>query len=266
MNPLFSALRHLTQIENLALGTGPVHRRHPFAKMLVVLGFLLAVASFGKYDAIRLTPMLLPLYWGCTRTRLPGSVIRSTWGITLPFVLMLGIANPLLDPHRFTAWGFSASAGWLSLLTLLLKAVLTVTPVLLLAATTGPDALAQGLRTARIPEAVVQQSTLLYRYLSVLLAEAQRLQSAYALRDPAHRGIRFEAWGPLMGQWLLRSLERAERVHQAMVLRGFEAGKTTPPLVPFTRDDARWTAMGMMLILFLRVVDLPRLFNHLTQF
>ncbi len=44
---------------------------------------------------------------------------------------------------------------------------------------------------------------------------------AYSLRDPFHRGIRPGVWGSLAGNLLLRTYDRAQRLYQAMVQRGF---------------------------------------------
>lgn len=60
-----------------------------------------------------------------------------------------------------------------------------------------------------------------YRYISVLLAETQRVVQAYELRAPGQKGIHFKVWGSLMGQMLLRSMDRAEVIYESMCLRGF---------------------------------------------
>ncbi len=45
--------------------------------------------------------------------------------------------------------------------------------------------------------------------------------TAYKLRAPSQNGINYKAWGTLVGQWLLRSMDKAERVYESMLLRGF---------------------------------------------
>ena len=55
-------------------------------------------------------------------------------------------------------------------------------------------------------------------------------QSADALRlgiGVARKGIQFQAWGSLLGQLLLRSIDRAQLVYESMQLRGF-AGSFPP--------------------------------------
>ena len=62
---------------------------------------------------------------------------------------------------------------------------------------------------------------LTYRYITVLLEEVNRITQAYELRAPHQKGIHFKAWGPLAGQLLLRSMDRANEVYESMLLRGY---------------------------------------------
>lgn len=57
---------------------------------------------------------------------------------------------------------------------------------------------------------------LTYRYLILLLQEGSRMSAAYALRAPYSKGIAFNAWGTLVGQLLLRSIDRAQTVYESM--------------------------------------------------
>jgi cobalt/nickel transport system permease protein len=61
-----------------------------------------------------------------------------------------------------------------------------------------------------------------WRYLSVLLGEASAINTAYMLRSPGSRGIKMKDMGSFLGQLLLRSIDRAERVYAAMKCRGFD--------------------------------------------
>ena len=65
------------------------------------------------------------------------------------------------------------------------------------------------------------QILLTYRYITVLLEEVNRMMQAYALRAPNQKGVHISAWGPLTGQLLLRSVDRANAVYESMMLRGY---------------------------------------------
>lgn len=93
--------------------------------------------------------------------------------------------------------------------------------VLILIATTPMDRLAHQLIRIKIPKIFVMQIMLTYRYLGLLIAEAGSMMTAYHLRSSRQKGIRIEHAGTFMGQLLLRSFDRAEKVYVAMKLRGF---------------------------------------------
>jgi cobalt/nickel transport system permease protein len=62
----------------------------------------------------------------------------------------------------------------------------------------------------------------MYRYLHVLMEEVVRTLRAHSLRSPESEGVRIRTWGSLIGLLLLRTLDRAQRVYQAMLCRGFD--------------------------------------------
>jgi cobalt/nickel transport system permease protein len=67
---------------------------------------------------------------------------------------------------------------------------------------------------------------LTYRYIGVLLNEAYSMSIAYSLRSPNRKGIEMRDMGSFTGQLLLRSIDRAERVYNAMKCRGYAPGYT----------------------------------------
>jgi len=82
--------------------------------------------------------------------------------------------------------------------------------VFLLVATTGMNRLAAALRMLKIPKLFVLQLMLTYRYISVLLEEAERMLRAYMLRSPLQNenGIHIKDWGAFAGQLVLRTFDR----------------------------------------------------------
>lgn len=70
------------------------------------------------------------------------------------------------------------------------------------------------------------QVLLTYRYVTVLLEEANRMTQAYSLRAPNQKGVHFKVWGTLAGQLLLRSMDRANEVYESMTLRGYQENFT----------------------------------------
>ena len=62
---------------------------------------------------------------------------------------------------------------------------------------------------------------LVYRYIIVLLKETERMTDAYMLRSPGQKGLHYKVWGTMVGQLLLRSMDRAQIVYDSMRLRGY---------------------------------------------
>lgn len=113
--------------------------------------------------------------------------------------------------------------------TIALKSWVSVQAALLLAFTTPFHDLVDGLRQLRLPTIMVAIISFMYRYLSVLSAEATRMRRARTSRsaDPGGTGGGSMVWrarvtGSMVGSLFLRSYERSERIYAAMQARGFE--------------------------------------------
>jgi len=72
-----------------------------------------------------------------------------------------------------------------------------------------------------IPDIFVTQVLLTYRYITLLLDQANTIIQAYSLRAPNQKGIKFKVWGSLVGQLLFRSIDRSSELYDSMILRGY---------------------------------------------
>lgn len=238
-------------------------RRHPTVKLLVTLGYLIILTSFDRAAISQILPLLLfPVLLFALADMRPWPILRRVL-MVMPFLIGVGLFSPLLDRQPYMIGGLIIAHGWLNLISILLKGVLTVSAVLLLISTVGMDQLAVSLRQMHVPRLFVTTLLLIYRYLTVLGAESTRIQRAYALRAPSHSGVRFHVWGSLAGHLLLRSFDRAERVHQAMLLRGFSGEFHTgaPPRLVW-QDITYLVGWGAFFALA-RSFDLPGLLGSL---
>ncbi len=114
-----------------------------------------------------------------------------------------------------------------------------------------------GLAAARlgVPEQLVHLFLMMVRYVALLRAETGRLRDAMRARAFVPR-TSLHTWrslGQMCGMVLVRALERAERVHEAMRCRGFD-GRFPAPLVRFSfapADGAFGLALALVLAAFL---------------
>ena len=80
----------------------------------------------------------------------------------------------------------------------------------------------RGLEILRLPSMLVQIATFMLRYLNVVTDEMERMRVARASRGFDAKGLRH--WRVLAnsaGALFIRSYERGERVHLAMLSRGY---------------------------------------------
>ncbi|TCK31433.1 cobalt/nickel transport system permease protein [Ancylobacter aquaticus] len=87
-----------------------------------------------------------------------------------------------------------------------------------------PARLGTALRGLYVPEAIVRLFVLTARYLGLIRDEARRLQEAMRMRGfrPGTNRHSWRSYGHLIGMLLVRALERAQRVEEAMLCRGYE--------------------------------------------
>ena len=206
---------------------------HPLGKLLLSILYIFTVVSFDKYALVPLIVMSVYPLFGFIIGELSFKEGLYRMRLILPLVLFVGIFNPFLDREVLFYIGSSTAAnaavsagipitgGIISLLTVMLKGVYSVLSVYILIATTSIDDICYALRVLHLPKVLVIVIMLIYRYFGVMAVEADRIMTAYKLRAPSQNGIHYKAWGTLVGQWLLRSMDKAENVYESMLLRGF---------------------------------------------
>lgn len=250
-----AALAELGALDRLAAGDSVVHRLDPRGKLLLTIAYIILVLSFPPTQVGPLLPFaVLPLALAAgAGVPLRYIVTRVLW--VLPYVLFMGASNIWFDrmPVARVA-GFIISGGMLSCASLLLRVALTVAAATVLLATTGINPLARALAGLGLPRVFVAQLVLLYRYLFVLMEQVAKLRGAFALRS-AGRAPTLRLAGSLLAQLLLRSIDRAARIHYAMRCRGFAGTIRLARTLAWTRRDTAVTGAGFFILGALRVTD-----------
>ena len=230
MPDLSARVHELRALENLAAGSTVIHRLHPLTKIISSFVFIVLVASFGRYDFVRLAPYLFYPFMMMAFAELPYKLLLTRIMIAFPFCLFAGISNIIFD--RATAFSIGSviiSFGTLSLATIMIKMYLCVMAALLLIATTPFTVLTAQLRRLHVPMIFVMVFEMTFRYISVLLEEVYSMMTAYKLRSGSKKAIKIQHMGSFAGQLLLRGFDRAERIHAAMRCRGYSL-KYFPPV------------------------------------
>jgi cobalt/nickel transport system permease protein len=176
---------------------------------------------FGMLILLSITAQLGPFY-----------TVRRAF-VALPFILA-ALPIPFLTPGpvQWVVPGLGwivTSTGLIRFLTILVRTWIAVQAGILLSATTEVSDLLWGLKALRAPRLIVSIVGFMVRYLFILFDEALRMLRARASRSPKMPGVKRPGlvWqgrmvGMMVGSLFLRSLDRSERVHAAMVSRGYD--------------------------------------------
>lgn len=215
------------RLDQLARADTAIHRLDPRAKVLVTLAFVLTVASFEPYAVAALLPLFLFPIVLAAQGDLPSGVVVRNVALAMPFALAVGLFNPVFDREIVVQLGsLSLGAGWLSCLSIVLRAALTLSAALVLLGVTGLAGVCSALEGLGVPRVLVMQLHFLHRYLFVLLDDTARSARALSLRA-CGRPVGWRTVASLIGVALLRTWQRAEQVHGAMRARGYD-GRCRP--------------------------------------
>ncbi|KDQ67789.1 MULTISPECIES: cobalt ECF transporter T component CbiQ [Streptomyces] len=234
-------------------GHSPVHRLPPHCKLVAVLGFVVVVVSTPREAlwAFALYAVLLAAV--AAVARVPAGFLLKRLVIEVPFVAF-ALLMPFVVPGEQTELlGLTVSVpGLWGAWNVLAKGTLGVAASVLLASTTELRSLLLGLQRLRLPPLLVQIASFMLRYGDVITDELRRMSIARRSRGFEARGVRH--WGVLAktaGALFIRSYERGERVHLAMVSRGYTG--TMPVIDEVTASRAQWAYACALPVLALGV-------------
>jgi len=255
MATLESTFFNLGYLETLAQRQSVIHKLDPRAKLITTLIFILTVMSFGRYDLSGVIPFLLYPISIIVIGNLPFTYLAKRMVIVLPFIICIGILNPFFDQAVALKIGpLTISGGWISFFSIVIRAVLTVFAALTLIATTGFYQICIALQRIGVPSLFAAQLLFVYRYLFVLIDEAARMVRARSLRSFSRKGEGLKSWGSLIGNLVLKTFDRAQRIHVAMASRGFDGKIKLARHYRFQAKDVifslGWTGIFVIMRLF----------------
>lgn len=178
----------------------------PQAQILTSLFFAAVVASFGRGEIFAYLPFFIyPVtLFAAGGIFSSAPQIAKKLLIALPIVVTIGIFG-----------------SWTNFASLVLRFILTVSAILVMVEIVGFGGFCSALSRIGVPRVMITQLLLMHRYSFLLSDEVRRLRCAYGLRAPLAKGIALKDFGSMSGNLLLRTFDRAEAVHQAMLCRGF---------------------------------------------
>ncbi|MGY3680483.1 cobalt ECF transporter T component CbiQ [Streptomyces sp. TE33382] len=232
-------------------GHSPVHGLPPHCKLVAVLCFVVVVVTTPREAmwAFALYAALLGAV--AAAARIPAGLLLKRLVIEVPFVAF-ALLMPFVVPGEQThVLGLSVSVpGLWGAWNVLAKGTLGVAASVILASTTELRSLLLGLQRLRMPPLLVQIASFMIRYGDVITDEMRRMSIARRSRGFEARGVRH--WSVLAtsaGALFIRSYERGERVHLAMVSRGYTG--TMPVIDEVTATRTQWAHASALPVLAL---------------
>ncbi|WP_027181927.1 cobalt ECF transporter T component CbiQ [Oleidesulfovibrio alaskensis] len=210
--------------EPFSRGTSLLHRLDPRIKLTAafVLSCIVAVAARRDVALAALCAAAFLAVW----SRPPVRPLLGRLAAVNVFVLFLWVVLPFTYGGVQTDEGvFAVSrAGVDMALLVTLKSNAIVLLFIACVATSDAAAVGHALCRLGVPRKLVFLFLFTYRYVHVLLQEYERLRTAARLRGFVP-GTGLHTYGTLanmLGMVILRSLDRSQRVYEAMILRGFD--------------------------------------------
>ncbi|MEU5715430.1 cobalt ECF transporter T component CbiQ [Streptomyces sp. NPDC020403] len=221
-------------------GHSPVHALPPHCKLAAVLCFVLVVVSTPREAVWAFALYALLLAAVAAAARISAGFLLKRLVIEVPFVAF-ALLMPFVVPGEQTELlGVSVSVpGLWGAWNVLAKGTLGVAASVILASTTELRSLLLGLQRLRMPPLLVQIASFMIRYGDVIADELRRMSIARRSRGFEASGVRH--WGVLAktaGALFIRSYERGERVHLAMVSRGYTGAM--PVIDEMTASRTQW--------------------------
>ncbi len=222
----------------LAGGETVVHRLPAHVKVVALVAFVLAVVAVPSRSVWPFGVDLAVVAAVAVLARMPAGFAGRGLIIETPFLIFALLLPFVATGPTTTLLGLTVSeAGLWGAWTLVAKGTLGVLAALTLAATTTPVALLAGLRRLRLPTQLVDILGFMIRYLDVVLEQWRRMGVARASRAfVATSPVSWPALGRSLGTLFIHSYERGERVHLAMLSRGYTG--TMPAAVQPASQEA----------------------------
>lgn len=234
---------HATAFEGLASIASPLSAMDARAKLLAGLVLILGFVTTTPLRPVEMA--LVVVLFGALMLigNLPPAKVLLRSLMVVPFAGTIALLAPLQ-----ASWGSlntgglvgpQAAAGWVAAYAILSKAWLSTLTVVLVSATTPVPELLDGLRRLKVPDVMVMLLSFIYRYASVLGGQLNSMRIAVVSRAPRiGRRALVRLYGNLAGAMVVRAYERGERVHAAMLARGFDGTLPTARATRFGVAEA----------------------------
>jgi cobalt/nickel transport system permease protein len=232
-----------------------VHQIPPHIKILAGLLFIIVAVTtditnwpaFVAYFAIIITITQI--------AKLPIITVFKRSLIEVPFIFF-ALLMPFFGTGEVIEIGSISLYvnGLLAGASIVVKGTLGILVAINLSATTTAREILNGLETLKMPTPMVQIASFMLRYINVVNDEMLRMAVARASRGFEATGVRqWPVLATAAGALFIRSYERGERVHLAMIARGYQGDL---PKTEKINNSARYWAIGLAVPFIALIISL----------
>ena len=126
MSNIFSSIYDIVFLDDLSRKQTAIHKIHPLIKFITTIIYLFCVVGFEKYEISALIPFVFYPIIIFSIAEIPIIPVLKRVLIFSPFILGIGIINLFFDRIPIDIGGITISSGWITFLSLTIKASLTV--------------------------------------------------------------------------------------------------------------------------------------------
>jgi cobalt/nickel transport system permease protein len=204
-------------------GHSRAHSLAPEVKVAAAVAFVFAVAVTPRQAVWAFAVHAGVLTAVVAHSGVGPRFVLARLTVILPFIAFALFIPFVGGGERVDVLGVSVSReGLWGAWNVAAKAALGATVSILLAATTQIPHLLTGMNRLHVPSALTMIASFMVRYLELLAGEVRRMRIAMASRGYAPRWLwQARPVATAAGALFIRSYERGERVHAAMLSRGY---------------------------------------------
>jgi cobalt/nickel transport system permease protein len=201
-----------------------VHELPAHIKILASLFFIVIVVATPITNWQMFAIYLILILTIIKAAQLPIKVVAQRSLIEIPFIFF-ALLMPFVgtgERFEFSIFNFYRE-GLVAAASIISKGTIGVLMAVNLSATTTARQLLAGFERLNMPQPMLQIMAFMLRYVNVVSDEMERMSIARAARGFEAKGVKdWRVLASVAGALFIRSYERGERVHLAMLSRGYQ--------------------------------------------
>ncbi len=227
----------------------PIHRLAPEAKLVAAFIFVFAVALTPREAVWAFLVYAAALGAIIAVANVPARFVMARLLVVLPFIAFAFLVPFIASGEQVEVIGISVSRdGLWGMWNIVAKATIGATVSITLAATTEIPEMLRGMAVLKVPAPLTAIAMFMVRYLELVAGELGRMRVAMTARGYDPRWLwQARPIAASAGALFIRSYERGERVHAAMLSRGYSG--TMPDLNRRRATGAEWRLAALLPVL-----------------